>query len=537
MLSKDATVINGMVRQKTGDSEMLVDVKEVNAMSPAEIVNYSHFTNESLRDDGWSEAAIRKLFERKDKLMAKDAEAMTEEQMQQKWDSIPRQQREKYFGKRNAIVAWRNWNELNENEKRIVKNGFVFGLIRDSDFENFSIYGVNGQVSRGNTFWKAEATYNAKPYEATGDTKEEAIGALMEKIHTAEGTVDKKTADFDFQGVKLGKTYSELYGQLQDIRQRYQEERNPKTKQWLSDLADEIEKKMDTVKDSKIKDSLSYVTTYRGFEIAESNKNLSDKFMTTSKGMFLTAKTLGDLKRIIDDRIKNQGKDSNTRDRAPAQLSCGVTVVGGMVRAKDAAPYLGDTVKNGMINGLWYEVKKIGDNYVGKVEGQGIEFSGSQLGIVMADIKEYIARNTKDADFGDPTILVAKASGWIGDFGYTPNSTVYLSKRPDGKVSVGLNAPSKYGTNVSLQRIKEAISKGDLRLAYRGDVTVDSFSPLSQSYKGWTIHVMNNGTGFNAQGNAPAGFFSSAAQKNIDFYGETEKEAVRKLKEYIDGKE
>lgn len=48
------------------------------------------------------------------------------------------------------------------------------------------------------------------------------------------------------------------------------------------------------------KDSLSYVTTYKGYEIASSDKNRVDKFLTTSKGTFLAANTLEELKKKID---------------------------------------------------------------------------------------------------------------------------------------------------------------------------------------------------------------------------------------------
>lgn len=48
------------------------------------------------------------------------------------------------------------------------------------------------------------------------------------------------------------------------------------------------------------KDSLSYVTTYKGYEIASSDKNIADKFLTTSKGTFLAANTLEELKKKID---------------------------------------------------------------------------------------------------------------------------------------------------------------------------------------------------------------------------------------------
>lgn len=43
-----------------------------------------------------------------------------------------------------------------------------------------------------------------------------------------------------------------------------------------------------------------YVTTYKGYEIMESNKNLNDRFITTSKGSYLAAETLEELKKQID---------------------------------------------------------------------------------------------------------------------------------------------------------------------------------------------------------------------------------------------
>lgn len=83
---------------------------------------------------------------------------------------------------------------------------------------------------------------------------------------------------------------------------------------------------------------------------------------------------------------------------------------------------------------------------------------------------EFKDRKTKDA--GNPTTLLAKRSGWIGDFGYLPNMLIYLSLRPDGQVSVGANAPSKYGTNIPLSRIKQAIAKGDIEIGHRGEVDI-----------------------------------------------------------------
>ena len=59
------------------------------------------------------------------------------------------------------------------------------------------------------------------------------------------------------------------------------------------------------------KDSLSYVTTYKGYEIASSDKNIADKFLTTSKGIFLAANTLEELKKKID---KQGTKDDNSKN-------------------------------------------------------------------------------------------------------------------------------------------------------------------------------------------------------------------------------
>jgi len=59
------------------------------------------------------------------------------------------------------------------------------------------------------------------------------------------------------------------------------------------------------------KDSLSYVTTYKGYEIASSDKNIADKFLTTSKGTFLAANTLEELKKKID---KQGTKDDNSKN-------------------------------------------------------------------------------------------------------------------------------------------------------------------------------------------------------------------------------
>jgi hypothetical protein len=90
------------------------------------------------------------------------------------------------------------------------------------------------------------------------------------------------------------------------------------------------------------------------------------------------------------------------------------------------------------------------------------------------DLMAYINRpkDSKSKDAGNPTTLLAKRSGWIGDFGYLPNMLIYLSLRPDGQVSVGANAPSKYGTNIPLSRIKQAIAKGDIEIGHRGEVDI-----------------------------------------------------------------
>lgn len=56
------------------------------------------------------------------------------------------------------------------------------------------------------------------------------------------------------------------------------------------------------------KDSLTYVTTYKGFEIFSSDINLTDKFLTTSKGTYLAAKTLEDLKKEIDSKPSAKDK-------------------------------------------------------------------------------------------------------------------------------------------------------------------------------------------------------------------------------------
>lgn len=44
---------------------------------------------------------------------------------------------------------------------------------------------------------------------------------------------------------------------------------------------------------------------YKGYEIASSDKNIKDKFLTTSKGTFLAANTLEELKKKIDSKMKD----------------------------------------------------------------------------------------------------------------------------------------------------------------------------------------------------------------------------------------
>ena len=51
---------------KTKDQDPIVTPQEVNLMSKEEVVNYIHYTTEALKDDGWGNAAIRRLFERAD---------------------------------------------------------------------------------------------------------------------------------------------------------------------------------------------------------------------------------------------------------------------------------------------------------------------------------------------------------------------------------------------------------------------------------------------------------------------------------------
>lgn len=80
---------------------------------------------------------------------------------------------------------------------------------------------------------------------------------------------------------------------------------------------------------------------------------------------------------------------------------------------------------------------------------------------------------TKDSD----TILVANSHGAIGDFMWSPGMRIFLTKRPDGKISVGANSPSKYGTNVPMSRISDNVRKGVLQVIYQGDVTLDAVDP------------------------------------------------------------
>lgn len=87
--------------------------------------------------------------------------------------------------------------------------------------------------------------------------------------------------------------------------------------------------------------------------------------------------------------------------------------------------------------------------------------------------KNFGDSKTKDSD----TILVANSHGAIGDFMWSPGMRIFLTKRPDGKISVGANSPSKYGTNVPMSRISDNVRKGVLQVIYQGDVTLDAVDP------------------------------------------------------------